>query len=1376
MDACRPESPLRLERSLASTDSWLAAVNGDWNNGADWSGGAPPTAAQAAAIVAPGTYLVTLFGGATAASVTLNAAGAEFYDAGGLALGGSFALQAGTLALAAGALTGGTLALSGGTLLAEDGTLNGVTVDGTLNLGASESSLFVQGGLTLSGAGGSGAGSIALTSAYAALDFLGSQTLNNATVSLGAGGNQPGQTGPATLGITHQGGATSGATLTLGKTLWIRDNGGQGALTVGSAGPGPGNALADLLVSQGTITVSGAGSVLTVSGSGTFDNQGTIGVSGGATLSLAAAGLVNTGGITVADATLALGGTFASSLLSSLGSVTLSSGQVQIDGTADLDGGTLSLGGGSAITGSLGALSLAGTLAGGTILDTGGGLTFAPSGGVFDDVSYVGALSLAAAGASLVMTDGSEVAAAGGGAGSIAVTGAGASLLLRGSETLDDAMITLGSAGTAAILGTSDAWLAGSTTTATLGAHLLLQQTGSDALLEASNESGVQGFGPADTLVNQGSITAALPGGSFGISGAGTFINQGEITVSGGDVLSVTAAAFANAGTLTAGAGGILQLGLPASYFGPSPAWSNQGQIIVAGGTLVMNGAVTTGQLGSITETQGAGGAIQLAGTLSNEGATLSLGTGGAPGFSVPALSLTGTIDGGTIADPGGLLAAGTAEGALLDGTAYQGTLALTQADAFLRIRNGLTLTGTASLLGPGSVLDFQGSQTFSASMVRLGAGASPASMELTHDSGASGGSTLTLSAGTTITQAGALAAIGTGSSVAGDAVVSAATIGAGIAGGTLTLGGPDFINQGRISVSNGDTLSIDAGGFTNSGSVTAANAVVSLAGNLTLAGLGNLTLTNSVMAVTGDLNLGTGTLAIGLGTAIGRLSLTGTLTGGSIADSGAGLGCSAGATLDDVTYAGLLDLSRPFAQLDIGGGITLTGKGGSGAGSIFLTGAAARLIASGSETIDNAQISLGSVSQTYQGQRLAAPELAAAAASQLTLGPHATVTLAGSFGLLGDAGLGQWTDSIVSAGQILAASAGGTLTLGSSLFTNTGTASASAGGVLTIADAGFTNAGTIDVGAGSAVQVSLYDFYADPNAGLSVLTNAGTIAMLGGIFQEVTANGLFPSVPIVNLPGAALTGRGMVFAQLQNAGTVAAAGGALVLEQAISGNGTLLIDPGGTLELAAGASAGQTATFAGATGTLRLDKPSAFAGTISQFSTGDVIDLPSQVLTGVGLSNGTLVASTATQNYRLPPSAPLAGALSSGRDAHGGATITITPQTVGSGAPPATLPVPQSGMLFWASPAGDVFQGATANLNGAHISNWSAADSIDLLDLAISGAALTVTQTPGLSTLHLTDGTHTASIGLTGTFSAANFHLASDGATGTVLTYGNHG
>jgi len=1367
----RTASGLVRRAITVSIESWLAGNSGDWTLASDWSGGKAPGAADTAVIAAPGAYVVTLFGAAAVGGVTLNAAGAEFYDAGVLSLSGTFALQAGTLALAYGSINGGTLALQGGHFQTTGGTLDAVAVQGALDLSTAGATLFVRDGMAMSGAGGIGAGSIALTGAYAALDFLGSQTLNNATITLGGTGAVAGQAGAATLGIFHPGGAVTGATLTLGSTLWLRQSGYAGVsgiIAVGSAGVLGGATLPDALINQGTITAAIAGATLDVTGSGTFVNAGMIAVSNGATLEIATAGFANTGTIAVNNATLALGGMFASTLLGSLGALTLSTGVVEIIGTAGNTGLTLALGTGSALGTLLGPISLAGTILGGTISDGGGGLSFGSATGVLDGATYAGTLNLSATNAAVTLTDGARVTAPGGGPGSILDTGAGASLLLRGSEVLDYATISLGSSGPAAAsIGTTDVWLASAGTTATLGAHLTVQQTRANAALTANGWSPVPGLGVSDLLINAGSIVGAVAGGRLSVSGYGTFINQGYMTIAGGDTLAVTVSQFANTGTILAGYGGTLLLGQPAGAFGNASAWSNAGVIDVAGGTLVLAGSVQTGQLGTIVQTAGS---VQLAGTLVNAGATLSLGVRGGP-LTLTGLSLSGTIAGGTILDAAGVLSAGTTGTALLDGVSYVGTLALTTAGSFLRVRDGLALSGVADVLGAGSVLDFVGSQTLDHAQILLGAAGSAAALDLTHDPSVFGTQTLALGAGLVVTQAGALATIGRPGGTIGDQIVSGATINAAIAGGTFTLGGSNFINQGHINVSNGDTLAIAAGGFSNYGSITVSGGVLSLTGSLTLAGLGQVFLSNSLMSVSGTLDLSGSTLQIGTGTNIGHISLTGTLRGGTIVDAGGGLALAGEATLDGVAYQGVLDLSRPFARLAVADGLTVAALGGIQPGSILVTGAQSRLIATTSETFDNAVILLGSVAQYYNGQKLAAPELAGTPGVQINFGAHSTVMLAGTAGVLGDAGLGQWNDRIVNAGQIIAGNPLGALFVNTSFFSNTGVMTASGGGILVFSNVYGTNAGVISIGAGSAMQVMLYDYYAAPNAGPGVFTNSGTIAINGGILQEPTANGLFPAVPIANVASGDIAGNGLVFAQIANSGTIEARGGTLLLVDPVLGTGIVQIDAGSTLELQTTFTSAQSVHFAGSAATLKLDTPSSFTATLSGVATGDMLDFPSLILTGVGISSGTLVVSTATANYRFVSATPLGGAVTAGRDAHGGAVVSVILQAPGGGAV-AAIAASQPNMLFWASPVGDAIAGIAANVNGAHVSNWSQTDSIDIVDMAPALATLSMVQSAGLATLSLSDGTHSSSVGLTGTFAASSFHLSPDNHGGTMLTF----
>jgi hypothetical protein len=1342
-----------------ATITWNG-VSGGWLTAANWSGGVEPGSGDTAAFGGAGAYTVTLFGTTSVGGVVLNAANALLYDAGALTLGGTFALEAGTFALAYGSLNGGTLAMLGGTLAAEGGTLADVAVDGTLGLSRAGATLFVQNGLSMAGAGGSGAGSIALTGSYAALNFLGSQTLANADLSFGATGPGQSQGGPATLAVTEAFGATSGATLTLASNVWVRETGTMGQITAG--GPLP-TANVDAVVNQGTITDGVQGSTLTFGGDGAFVNQGTIGISNGATLDIAGGAFSNSGTMSVADATLAFGGTFSASLLGSLGAVSLRGAQVEIGGDAVNTGGTLTV----SATSALGALALAGTITGGTVLDAGGGLSFAPETGVLDAVTYVGSLSIGAGGA-LTLADNTVLTSAGGGAGTAQVSGSGAALLLAGVTALDNATINLGGTGIAAELGTTDAWLATQATTATLGPHLSVVQGGTCAAVDANATTPVRGFGLADTLVNDGNITAGFAGGTFTLGGYGTFINAGTVTASNQATLALDAANFSNTGTVLLSGGATGVLGGPADVYGQVPQWSNSGVISLNQATLVLSGAMKTGQLGQISGS----GTIVLAGTLANGGATLALGSGG----QLPGLRLAGTIVGGTIADPQGLLAVAAGGTALLDGVTENGTLALGAAGAYLRVRDGLTLNGAADVTGAASELAFQGSQTIDDAQIMLGAAGTAAMLDVLHDYGAAGGTTLTLGPNLSVTQAGALAAIGSSGDVAGDAIVGNGTINAAVAGGTLSLSGADFINDGVVSVSSGDTLALAAVQFSNAGTIKVTNAVLSIGDSLTVAALGDLALSNATVALSGTLNNSGRTLQLGAGTAWGRLLLTGTLQGGIIQDSGGGLGAAGAATLSGVTYEGLLDFSRPFQQLSVINGIDFTDSTGTKAGTVMLTGADSRIIMLGNQTLNNVTVNLGSAIQNYYGQKVPPAELVAGADSTLTLGPAALVRSAGLIGWLGDSGVGDWSDSIVNDGTVLGATANGILTVGSTNFINNAQMVIDNGGSIMLAGVDELNAGTIAIAAGSDLMLSLWSYYAAPNAGAVQFTNAGTLHLTGGAVVELTGSGLFPAVPFVNASGGLIQGVGNIISSVVNNGLIEGSWGPnLSISGALTGTGSLLINAGTVLELGSTVAASQSVTFTSTGETLRLDTATAFAGEIYGFVTGDAIDVATTPVTSLAISNGTLVLGTGPGQVRLNTAAPLGGALEVSADTHNGSIVNYTQQTRGGGVGGGTIVtigVYQPHMLFWASPVGDIFTGPAADMQGASINNWTTADSLDIVDMAGTKATVAYVQGSGQGTITVTDGTHTDHVTLVGSYNASWFHVTADAHGGALVTY----
>ena len=90
------------------------------------------------------------------------------------------------------------------------------------------------------------------------------------------------------------------------------------------------------------------------------------------------------------------------------------------------------------------------------------------------------------------------------------------------------------------------------------------------------------------------------------------------------------------------------------------------------------------------------GGDVKLAGTLINDGATLSL-----DGTTGPWTLWGGTIQGGTVATGEGALLVGTASGGTLAGVTLAGTLDLTTASGgFVAVTGGMTLAGGTVNIG----------------------------------------------------------------------------------------------------------------------------------------------------------------------------------------------------------------------------------------------------------------------------------------------------------------------------------------------------------------------------------------------------------------------------------------------------------------------------------------------------------------------------------------------------------------------------------------------------------------------------------------------------------------------------------------------------
>ena len=83
-----------------------------------------------------------------------------------------------------------------------------------------------------------------------------------------------------------------------------------------------------------------------------------------------------------------------------------------------------------------------------------------------------------------------------------------------------------------------------------------------------------------------------------------------------------------------------------------------------------------------------------------------------------------------------------------------------------------------------------------------------------------------------------------------------------------------------------------------------------------------------------------------------------------------------------------------------------------------------------------------------------------------------------------------------------------------------------------------------------------------------------------------------------------------------------------------------------------------------------------------------------------------------------------------------------------------------------------DTFRDTAAGLNGDMLRGFVASDRIDLTDMAFGGASLSALTKNGSTTVTVASGAAKSVFTMAGSFSAAGFHLASDGASGVLLTH----
>ncbi len=239
------------------------------------------------------------------------------------------------------------------------------------------------------------------------------------------------------------------------------------------------------------------------------------------------------------------------------------------------------------------------------------------------------------------------------------------------------------------------------------------------------------------------------------------------------------------------------------------------------------------------------------------------------------------------------------------------------------------------------------------------------------------------------------------------------------------------------------------------------------LGGVITTGGLGSITDAGGVVAVTGTLNNAGSTLNVGAGQAQGTLTLAGgTISGGTIADAGSGLVFDYG-TLSGLTYDGPLNLAASSSSVTISSaGIVLKGAGGSGNGTVTLSGSGARLDLQGTQTLDNATVNL-TASGAYLSQ---------VSVGTLTLGANLTLNDTSASGFEGIRGGTSAGYAVINKGAINVTKSTASFYIYSENFTNQGNIDVSNGGTLHIDNAtdglAWSNAGQITASGGGTVDL----------------------------------------------------------------------------------------------------------------------------------------------------------------------------------------------------------------------------------------------------------------------------------------------------------------
>jgi fibronectin-binding autotransporter adhesin len=528
--------------------------------------------------------------------------------------------------------------------------------------------------------------------------------------------------------------------------------------------------------------------------------------------------------------------------------------------------------------------------------------------------------------------------------------------------------------------------------------------------------------------------------------------------------------------------------------------FTNNGTLKADGGTLYINTAWTNG--GTLETSNG--GTIYLEGTLNNASTTFdALNTVTGTHNAI----LTGTLMGGTLTNSGSLqIQNGTLTSLVMDG-------GLTLANgSYAYIGDGVTFgTATPTTIDNGSSLYFNGTAnpTFNTELI------------FGNNGGTLRADNLTLTLGSSALVHGTNGTIGANDN---DTIINNGTIDADVSGGSLTIEPTNFTNNGALKADGGNL-------YINTTWMTGGTLETSNGGTIYLEG--TLNNTGSTLTLTGTQN------AI----------LTGTLTGGNIANSGS-LQVQGGQLSNVILDGGLTVNGGEDSFAYIGNGVTF----GTATPTTISNNAGLYFNGTANPTF-NTELIFGD-SSSYNSIVASTP--------LLTLGTNAFIH--GNSGYIGYSIWVGATASIINNGIIDADVSGGDINIQPTNFTNNGTLKADAG-TLSIEPTSFTNTGTVDASGGNVyIEPTNFTNNGTLKADGGTLyidttwTNGGTLETSNGgtIYLEGTLNNAGSTLTLTGATNAILTGT-LTGGNITNSDSLQVQGGQLsnvVLDGGLTVNG----------------------------------------------------------------------------------------------------------------------------------------------------------------------------------------------------------------------------